>query len=165
MKNPSSLVRSAQLLLHMQRLTREVEELVPDLEDALTDSFDTASLGTAARSLQRAADAARAVVEGARPGRVPEEVREMLEGTSPVFSFLGSRLVLARKAGNKPAAPSVAARALAVLMEDPKRSFDAAEIAGRLGCTIPIARTALHRLVKSRHATRPSAGRFRAKSH
>lgn len=161
MKSQSALVRSAQLVLRLQRLTREVEELVPDLEAVVTDTYDTASLGTAARSLQRAADAARAVVGGAR---VPDEVRALLEGTSPLISFFGSRLVLAGKAQNRPSTPSVVARALAVLLEDPRRSLDATEIATRLGCSVPIARTALHRLVRSGHATRPAAGRFRAKS-
>jgi DNA-binding MarR family transcriptional regulator len=60
--------------------------------------------------------------------------------------------------------PSAGAQALAVLLEDPKRKFQAAEIAERLGCSIPIARTALNRLVQSGHASRPTAGRFRAKT-
>ena len=39
----------------------------------------------------------------------------------------------------------------------------AAEVAQRLGCSVPIARTTLNRLVQSGHATRPAAGRFRAR--
>lgn len=157
------MVQRAQLLLRLQRLTHEIEELVPELKTVLTDGSDSRQFEPAALSLQRAASAAKAVVESANPRRLPEEIRAVLEGTSPLLSFLGSRLVLKRKGRSLSARPSIAAQALAVLLEDPAREFDAAEVAKRLDCSVPIARTTLNRLVRSGHASRPSAGRFRAR--
>jgi hypothetical protein len=87
-----------------------------------------------------------------------------LEGTSPLMSLLGSRVILARTGSETPRRPSAGAQALALLLEDPKRTYEAAEIAERLGCSVPSARTTLNRLVQSGHATRAAAGRFRAKS-
>ncbi len=164
MKSQHRVVRCAQLLVRLQRLTHEIENLVPELKAAVGDGYDSRLLEPAARSLQRAAAAAKAVVDSANPGRLPDEIRAVLEGTSPLVSFLGSRLVLTGTGRNMPRTPSIGARALAVLLENPGRAFDAAEVAQRLGCSVPIARTTLHRLVRSRHATRPSAGRFRART-
>jgi DNA-binding IclR family transcriptional regulator len=81
------------------------------------------------------------------------------------MSLLGSRVVLAlRTRSETPRKPSAGAQALALLLEDPKRAYEAAEIAERLDCSVPIARTTLNRLVQSGHATRVAAGRFRAKA-
>jgi hypothetical protein len=44
------------------------------------------------------------------------------------------------------------------LLEKLATIFEAAEIARRLGCSIPVARTTLNRLVKSGHASRAGAG-------
>jgi predicted ArsR family transcriptional regulator len=73
-------------------------------------------------------------------------------------------VVLAGKAGGPPRPPSAAARALAVLLEYSDRSMDAGDIAARLGCSVPAARTTLNRLVKSGHAMRTAPGWFRARS-
>lgn len=162
MKSGSRLVRRARLQLEIQRLTREIEKLVPELAAALDDSYDSRLLAPAVRSLERAASAARAIVDAANPGRVPDEIRAVLEGTSPLLSVLGSRLVLAGGSRGAAPAPSIGARALAALLEEPGRALDAREIAGRIGCSVPIARTTLNRLVRSGHAVRPAAGRFRA---
>jgi DNA-binding IclR family transcriptional regulator len=71
--------------------------------------------------------------------------------------------MLARAGERRPtSAPSIGAQALAILLERPAATFEAAEIARRLGCSIPVARTTLNRLVKSGHAARAGAGRFRA---
>ncbi len=164
MKSGRPLVRRAQFLVRLQRLTRDIEELVQDLEPALGDGYDSRLLVPAARSLQRAASAAKAVVDGASAGPVPGEIRAVLEGTSPLLSLLGSRLVLTGTHRSVPQTPSIGAQALAVLLEAPGRAFDASEIAARVGCSVPIARTTLHRLVRSGHAMRPAAGRFRARA-
>jgi predicted ArsR family transcriptional regulator len=42
--------------------------------------------------------------------------------------------------------------------------MDAGDIAARLGCSVPAARTTLNRLVKSGHAMRTAPGWFRARS-
>jgi hypothetical protein len=60
------------------------------------------------------------------------------------------------------AEPSLAARVLALLLEAPGSEHDAATVAAQLGCTAPIARTTLHRLVRDGHARRTAPGRFRA---
>jgi hypothetical protein len=59
------------------------------------------------------------------------------------------------------AGPSAGAQALAMLLEDPSRTFEAAEVADRIGCSAAVARTTLNRLVQSGHAA--AAGRFSAK--
>jgi hypothetical protein len=79
------------------------------------------------------------------------------------MSLFGSRVVLARTGGEAATTPSTGAQVLAILLQNPVRTFSANEIAQRLGCSAPIARTTLNRLVRSGHATRPAAGRFRAK--
>ncbi|HVO18742.1 MAG TPA: hypothetical protein VMU15_05770 [Anaeromyxobacter sp.] len=163
MKARDRALRGAQLHLRLQRATREVEGIVSALRTALAEGAELRVIEPAARSLQRAAAAALAVVAGAGPGGIPDEVRAVLDGTSPVFSFLGSRLVLAGHGGAAPPRPSVGARALALLLEEPGRALGAAEVSRRLGCSIPVARTALHRLVRSGHAARPAAGLFQAR--
>ena len=50
-----------------------------------------------------------------------------------------------------------------MLLEEPSRTFEAAEVAQRIGCSAAVARTTLNRLVQSGHATRAAAGRFRAR--
>jgi predicted ArsR family transcriptional regulator len=75
-----------------------------------------------------------------------------------------SRVVLARTGSETPRRPSAGAQAIALLLEDPKRTYEAAEIAERLDCSVPIARTTLNRLVQRGNATRVAAGRFRAKA-
>lgn len=149
----------------LQRLAAELEALIPEVRAALKREEPHAWLVTsAARSLTRAAEALSALVAEAKPGPMPVEVRALLEGTTPLMSMLGSRLVLSGQPGGPPKAPSAAAQALAVLLEDPKRAFTAAEVAAQLALTEPVARTTLHRLVQSGHATRPAEGKFRAKA-
>jgi hypothetical protein len=156
------------LSVRIQRLTHEVEQLVPEIKAALADDVDVPGrelIIPAVTALERAATAVKRLVDENRPEE-PSGLRAILEGTLPLMSLLGSRVVLARAGGGtaSPAAPSVGAQALAVLLEDPSRTFEAGEIAERLGCSIPVARTTLNRLVQSGHATRPAAGRFRAKA-
>ena len=164
MKRRDPRARGARLLLRLQRATREVEGIVAELRGALAEGDDLRITDPAVRSLHRAAAAAQAVVEGASHRGIPDEVRAVLEGTSPLLSFLGSRLVLQGAGKSAPPRPSIGARALALLLEEPGCALDAAEVAARLGCSIPIARTTLHRLVRSGHAARPSAGLFRARA-
>ncbi len=128
-------------------------------------SLAGASAASNARSLERAASAVRALVERANPDRLVGQIRALLEGTSPLMSMLGSRVVLARNSSPaEPRTPSAGAQALAVLLEDPARAFAAREVAERLGCSVPIARTTLNRLVHTGHARRVAPGRFRAKA-
>jgi len=164
MKTRDREVRGARLLLRLQRAIHEVEGIVGELRSALAEGDDLRIIGPAARSLHRAAAAVQAVVAGAEPRGIPDELRAVLDGTSPLLSFLGSRLVLAGAGKARPPSPSIAARALALLLEEPGRAFGAAEVAERLECSTPIARTTLHRLVRSGHATRPSAGLFQARA-
>lgn len=152
------------MAVRIQKLTGEVERLVPELQSALRGGTDRALLGSAARSLERAASAVRGLVDEAGPGRPSPGIQALLGSASPPLGLFGSRVVLAGIAAGARRAPSAAAQALAVLLEEPGRAFDAAEIAGRLGCSVPIARTTLHRLVRSGHAKRPRPGRFRARA-
>jgi len=152
----------------IQQLTREIENLVPEVRAALAQANQHGYvLASASKSLERAAAAVRALVERQRPRPSEFDIRAILGGTSPLMSLFGSRVVLARK-GNKTTKtktrPSIGAQALAILLENPAQAFEAKEIAKRLACSVPIARTTLNRLVKSGHATRPAAGRFRAKA-
>lgn len=168
MKKRARSPRTALLSVRIQRLTHDVEQLVPDIKAALADDTDVPGrelIIPAVTALERAATAVKRLVDENRP-KEPSGIRAILEGTSPLMSLLGSRVVLARAGGGtaSPPAPSVGAQALAVLLEDPSRTFEAGEIAERLGCSIPVARTTLNRLVQSGHATRPAAGRFRAKA-
>jgi hypothetical protein len=160
MNDRTRLARHAQLASRIQRLTREVERLVPEVEAALA-SGSSELLAEPSRSLARAAAAVRSAVER-RHAVALRGIRAGLEGTSPLMSLLGSRIVLAPASREAPRPPSAGAQALAMLMEEPERTFDAAEIAERLGCSVPVARTTLNRLVKSGHAARAAAGRFRA---
>jgi hypothetical protein len=162
MKKGARSARSAQLVVRLQRLTREIEELVLEIETALADGYDSNLLSPGVRSFERAAAAMKALVGRANPRQLTDEIRGVLEGTSPLYSLLRSRLVLAGAGRGTSRTPSVGAQALAILLEQPGRTFDASEIAERLGCSVPIARTTLNRLVRSGHATRPVAGRFRA---
>jgi hypothetical protein len=168
MKKRTRAPSKAALAVRIQRLTYEVEKLVPELKTALASDTDPPTRGlviSAVSALERAATAVKRLVDESSP-HGPSALREILEGTSPLMSLLGSRVVLARAGGSTPtpATPSAGAQALAVLLEDPSRTFEAAEIAERLGCSTPVARTTLNRLVQSGHATRPAAGKFRAKA-
>ena len=154
-KDPAS---SARLSLRIQGLTAEIEKLVPEVR---AEGGQRHLLASAALSLERAAVAVKRLVGAARPAESGRHLAAVL--TSPLLSFLGSRVVVARSGTDAPATPSAGAQALAILLEDPKRVVGAAEIAHRLGCSVSIARTTLNRLVKSGHAVRPSAGRFRAR--
>jgi hypothetical protein len=164
MKKSARIVHQAQLAARIQRLTRELEELVEEIEEARGDDDARFLLAEPSRSLARAVSALRAAVQEGRPDRRPGSIRDVLEGTSPLMSLLGSRIVLSQVGREAPRPPSAGAQALAALLEDPARTFDAAQIAERLGCSVPIARTTLNRLVKSSHATRLAAGRFRARA-
>ncbi len=165
-KNPR-WKRQLTLSVRVERLARELEALVPELKDSLeAENPYLTVLSSAAKTLERATAAIRALIERAKPGRpLGGDLRSMLEGTSPLMSLLGSRLILAgsSKAAARP--PSAGAQALAALLEDPEREFQAEEIARRLGCSVPSARTTLNRLVRSGHAARPVPGRFRAIRH
>jgi hypothetical protein len=164
MKRPRKLLKQVSVAARLQELAAQLELLIPEVKAALEGQEPHAALVTsAARTLTRAAEALSALVAEAKPGPMPTEVRALLEGTTPLMSMLGSRLVLSGQPGGPPKAPSAAAQALAVLLEDPKRTFTAAEVAAQLELTEPVARTTLHRLVQSGHATRPAEGKFRAK--
>jgi hypothetical protein len=165
MTKRARVVRQASLSVRIQRLTREVEKLVPEVKAAL-ETHDPARhlLAAAATSLERAAAAVKALADAGRPEHHSGELRAVLEGTSPFLSLLGSRVVLARAGGAAPRKPSAAAQALALLLEEPTRTFETVEIAEQLGCSVPIARTTLHRLVQGGYATRAAPGRFRAKA-
>jgi hypothetical protein len=162
MKSRAPKPAAALLSLRIQQLVSEIEKLVPELKAAVTQEDGSRFLlSSASRSLVRASGAVRALVE---KGRGVEGLSGSLEGTAGLMSLLGSRVVLTAAGSLTPRTPSAGAKALALLLEEPARSFEAAEIAQRLGCSVPIARTTLNRLVQSGHATRPAAGRFRAKS-
>src|SRR5215472_5315930 len=152
----------------IQQLTREMENLVPEVKAALAQANQHGHmLSSVSKSLERAAAAVRALVERQRPRPSEFDIRAILGGTSPLMSLFGSRVVLARqgdKTTKTKTRPSIGAQALAILLENPAQAFEAKEIAKRLACSVPIARTTLNRLVKSGHATRPTAGRFRAKA-
>jgi hypothetical protein len=164
MKKPNHPLRQMNVLWRLQRLTNEVERLVPDVRAALAEPEEHRSLlASAASALHRATGAVRTLVDQSAGPKAGSELSAFLEGTSPLMSLLGSRVVLA-SAGRQPAPPpSIGARALARLLEEPERAFEAPEIAKHLDCDVPVARTTLNRLVKSGHATRPTAGRFRAR--
>jgi hypothetical protein len=163
MTDRARLARQAQLSARIQRLTRDIERLVPEIEAALAGGRSSELLAEPSRSLARAGAAVRAAVEGRERRSVPlTGIRAGLEGTSPLMSLLGSRIVLSPMKGEAPRPPSAGAQALAMLLEEPGRAFDAAEIAERLRCSVPVARTTLNRLVRSGHAARLAAGRFRA---
>ncbi|HJW75878.1 MAG: hypothetical protein A2V77_23680 [Anaeromyxobacter sp. RBG_16_69_14] len=163
MKRRARLAQQAHLTVRIQRLTREIEELVPEVKAAVGGD-DDGLLASAAKSLERAAVAVSSLAGQGRPDRLGGDIRAVLEGTSPLMSLLGSRVVLASTGSDERRTPSAGAQALAVLLEEPERAFEATEVAERLGCSVPIARTTLNRLVRSGHATRPVAGRFRAKA-
>jgi hypothetical protein len=159
-----SLIQSS-VIERIQRLTREIEALVPELKGSRGRmGVARALLAGPARSLERAATAVRSLAEAAawRSHPLPSDVRDLLADTGPLMSLLGSRVVLARTSTGGPSRPSTGAQALAILLEDPARTFAAAEIARRLGCSIPVARTTLNRLVQGGHARRPKAGHFKA---
>jgi hypothetical protein len=162
----------AQSVLRVQQIAHALEALVPELRSAVQalreNSPDSdpladgrAALRTASRTLDRAASAVRALAEEAGAGSAVDPIRAVLE--SPLLSSLGSRVVLhSARAGAAPPAPSIGARALALLLEAPGKEFSAAELAPQLGCSVAVARTTLHRLVDGGHARRTAAGRFRA---
>jgi hypothetical protein len=169
MKTRALVARHVGLALRIQRLASEIEKLVPEVKAALSNESELRyPLAPAAQSLERAAVAIRVLTERTKasgPGaELSAELRaEILGGTSHLLSLFGSRVVLSRVGKDQPQPPSAGAQALAMLLEEPQRAFEAAEVAARLGCSVPIARTTLNRLVQSGHATRPAAGRFRAK--
>lgn len=166
MRKRTRLVRQTELSVRIQKLTGEVEGLVPELKPLLEDDdVHRYLLVSAARSLERAASAVRKLVDRGKRDRLEGDLSSMLEGTVPLMSMLGSRIVLAGGGGAAaPRSPSAGAQALAVLLEDPSRAFAAGAIAKRLGWSVPIARTTLNRLVQSGHARRIAPGRFRAKA-
>lgn len=165
MKRRTRVTPSAGLVVRIQRLAGDVEKLVPEVKAAVGGGGLSYPLAPAAQSLERAAVALRVLAEKAGPGEAAAGIRAGLLGSaSHLLSLFGSRVVLARGGKDEPQPPSAGAQALAVLLEEPERSFGAAEIAARLGCSIPIARTTLNRLVQSGHATRKAAGRFRARA-
>jgi hypothetical protein len=153
-------------LARIQQLTREIERLVEDLRRTPPGEGDPpirGLLGPAAKSLEQAARAVRTIIDEGKGTDYYGDLRAILQGTSPLMSQLGSRVVLARVEAGAPSKPSTGAQALAVLLEDPARAVGATEIAERLGCSVPIARTTLNRLVESGHAARAGRGRFRAR--
>jgi hypothetical protein len=159
----------AALEVRIQRLTGEIERLLPEVKEAVGSGGEPGfPLAPAAQALERAARAIRVLVERTKAKDPDAAIRaQMLGGMSPLLSLFGSRVVLANIGATIAAEPaktaSAGAQALALLLEEPQRTFEAAEVAARLGCSLPIARTTLNRLVKSGHAARPAAGRFCAK--
>ena len=123
------------------------------------------TLSDAALSLERTAKALRHLVDAMPPDKtalanVRAAVSADFGGAAVIFA---SRMLLARARAEK-RSPSVAARALAVLLEETGRDVDAKSVAERIGCTRAVARTILHRLVIAGHAERTTPGRFRAKT-
>ncbi len=149
------------LSVRIQSLTGDVEKLVPEVRQAL-EAGDPAArflVASASKSLERAAVAVRALTQGIR-----DPTLDAVPGAATLISLLGSRVVLSGRKGVKPSPPSAGAQALAMLLEDPARSLNATEVAARVGCSVPIARTTLNRLVESGHAVRRGPGQFRAKA-
>src|SRR5258708_7636945 len=150
MKNRTRVVRQMRLSVRIQQLTGEIEKLVPDVKASLGNGHSR-FLASASKSLERAATAVRELVDRAPPGRLVEgDFTAALEGTSSLMSLLGSRVVLAQTGSETPRRPSAGAQALALLLEDPKRTHEAAEIAKRLDCSVPIPRPPLHPLLQTR---------------
>ncbi len=166
MRKRTRIARQTELSVRIQRLANDVESLVPELKPLLEDGdVHRFLLVSAARSLERAASAVRKLVDRGERDRLEGDLSAMLEGTVPLMSMLGSRIVLAAGRGAaEPRPPSAGAQALAVLLEDPSRALAAGTIAERLGWSVPVARTTLNRLVQSGHARRVAPGRFRAKA-
>lgn len=145
----------------IQRIAKEIEGLLPEVKAAVGEGMPPAGLMAGpARTLERAATAIRVVVDehGTDAG---SELRDILSGTSPLMAIIGSRVVLTGQKESRQA-PSAGAQALALLLEHPEQTFDAGEIAERLGVSVPAARTTLNRLVQSGHATRKAKGQFKA---
>jgi hypothetical protein len=163
-KNPAASPMAIEL--RVNRLTREVEQLVIELR-ALPASKGGAPvqglLAPAVRSLEHAVNALRAVADDRKDAAAYADLRAYLEVPSGLMTQLGSRVVLAGKP-SKAAKPSSGAQALALLLEAPGRAVDAQGLARHLACSVPMARTTLNRLVQSGHAVRAARGRFRAKA-
>ena len=138
----------------VRRLSAEAEKTFQEAKAALerSDARGRWTLAQATRALGRAAAALETLV-------TQSEKREPRPGVPSLLS----RLVLVNAKRARPPAPSVSAQALAMLLEDPSRSFEATEVAEHLGCSVPIARTILNRLVNSGHADRVELGRFQAR--
>ena len=162
------------LQTRMQALAHEMETLVPELKEAVSKPpakddrlfarFELAEIHRTAKALVRAANAIQALVRDRTAAGTRSSRRDFMDPDSfPIGLALRTRMVLSRTGGRSQGPPSIGARALALLLEDPGASFDANEVAERLGCSAPVARTTLHRLVESGHAERVETGRFRAK--
>lgn len=140
----------AVLAMRIMNLSLEVEQLAHRLRVARDSGRKQPLLGPAARSFDRACSALRAILLDAPEGQVP----------GAWTALPGARVVIDRTGAERQ--PSTAARTLALLLEERERSFDAREVAEHLGCSEPVARTTLNRLVQSGHARRDEPGRFRA---
>jgi hypothetical protein len=164
----SSRSLPASTLHRIHTARRELETAALELKRALDEGrtrpaqFAREILARELPPLERAAAALRAVVqELARRSPRPREA-ELADvyDLAQVVARASGLLQAARAAA---AEPSLAARALALLLETSGAELDAATVAERLGCGTPIARTTLHRLVRGGHAVRTALGRFRAK--
>ncbi len=164
--------RSAVLSLsRIEKARHELEAAVAALERAIekgpagTAPLLRHALSAAVRSLERTTTALRRVLDALPPDEIAQAHARvaLTAGLSEAASLLASRMMLAR-AWAKERPPSIAARVLAALLEEPDRDLDAGSVAERIGCTPAVARTTLHRLVASAHAERTAPGRFRAKS-
>jgi len=145
------MAQHALLAQRLSSVTLDLERLVTEIKAALGGGDEGRRLiALEAKPLARAAAALETLIG---------HQASSTAGLDAVF-----RLVLSQRTHDKaPPAPSASAQALAMLLEAPERTFDAAEVAERLGCSVPIARTTLNRLVTGGHAVRVSPGKFRAR--
>lgn len=158
-------------LSQIEKARHDLETAIVDLKRAVDDGATAPplllrhTLSDAARSLERTAKALRHLINAMPPSKTARDhmhpaLSTDIGGAAVVFA---SRMLLARTRAKK-RLPSVAARALAVLLEESGREVDAKSVAEQIGCTRAVARTTLHRLVTAGHAERTTLGRFRAKT-
>ncbi len=158
-------------LSQIEKARHDLETAVVELKRAVDDGATAPppltrhTLSDAARSLERTAKALRQLSNAVPPSKTAlDHLQAALAtdfgGAAVVFA---SGMLLARTRAKK-RSPSVAARALAVLLEESGREVDAKSVAEQIGCTRAVARTTLHRLVTAGHAERTTPGRFRAKT-
>ncbi len=145
----------------LRRARAELEKAQADLDAALARWPAQVSAADASKEV---AEALSAILGGA--GIRPPSGEGAHEAA--VGQIFGNAIMLAaaRSATRSLARrkrPSTAARALAVLLEEPARDLGAEDVARRCGCSQAVARATLHRLVKQGLARRTDTGLFRAR--
>jgi hypothetical protein len=111
-----------------------------------------------------AAQVAGAMSSAAAAGKMPTREGLLEWAQSPAIRQAISAIGFehATKLRGPKQKPSIAARVLAVLLEEPTREFNAATVARRAGCSEAVARTNLNRLATEGQALRIRPGVFRA---